>query len=134
MKVMKEQEEKRDSLTYAIIGAAIEVHRALGPGFPESVYEQALCVELRTRSIPYTRQAKINVHYKGELVGSGRIDLLIKDSIIVELKAVDAISPIHITQVLSYLRMTQYDLGLIINFNVRVLKDGGIERVTLAPL
>ena len=80
------------ALTYAIIGAAIEVHRTLGPGFLEAVYEEALCVEMRSRSIPFARQVDIRVDYKGVNVGSGRIDLLVDDTVIVELKAVDAIS------------------------------------------
>ncbi len=112
----------------------MEVHRTLGPGFPESVYEQALCVELRSRGIMYARQVDVQVRYKGEHVGLGRIDLLVNDSVIVEMKAVDAISSVHVGQVLSYLRMTGHQLGLIFNFNVRILRDGGIERITLAPL
>ena len=134
MKTMKEETSNDSALTYAIIGAAMEVHRTLGPGFPESVYEQALCVEMRSRGMPYARQVDVQVRYKGEHVGSGRIDLLVNDSIIVELKAVDSISSVHVGQVLSYLRMTGYQLGLIFNFNVRILRDGGIERITLAPL
>jgi GxxExxY protein len=97
-------------LTYAIIGAAIEVHRTLGPGFPESVYEQALCVEMRSRGLSFARQVDVQVKYKGVHVGSGRIDLLVDDSVIVELKAADAISAVHIAQVLSYLRMTGHPL------------------------
>ncbi|MDQ2784358.1 MAG: GxxExxY protein [Chloroflexota bacterium] len=131
---MKDKTSGEGDLTYAIIGAAMEVHRTLGPGFPESVYEQALCVEMRSRGISYARQVDVQVRYKGEHVGSGRIDLLVNDSVIVELKATDGISAIHVGQVLSYLRMTGHQLGLIFNFNVRLLRDGGIERITLAPL
>jgi GxxExxY protein len=120
------------ALTYAIIGAAMEVHRTLGPGFPEIVHERAFCVELRSRGLLYTRQVEVKVVYKGENVGTGRIDLLVENAVIVELKAVDSIAPIHVTQVLSYLRMTGHQLGLIINFNVRALRDGGIERVALS--
>jgi GxxExxY protein len=134
MKTMKDETSGDGALTYAIIGAAMEVHRTLGPGFPESIYEQALCVEMRSRGLPFARQVGVQVRYKGEHVGSGRIDLLVNDSVIVELKAVDSISDVHIAQVLSYLRMTGHQLVLIFNFNVRILKDGGIERITLAPL
>jgi len=134
MGMMKDEKSGDGALTYAIIGAAIEVHRTLGPGFPEAIYEQALCVEMRSRGIAYARQVDVQVRYKGEHVGSGRIDLLVNDSVIVEMKAVDAISSVHVGQVLSYLRMTGHQLGLIFNFNVRILRDGGIERVTLAPL
>ncbi len=134
MGTMKDEKSGNDTLTYSIIGAAIEVHRTLGPGFPEAIYEQALCVEMRSRGIAYARQVDVQVRYKGEHVGSGRIDLLVNDSVIVEMKAVDAISSVHVGQVLSYLRMTGHQLGLIFNFNVSILRDGGIERVTLAPL
>ncbi len=121
------------ALTYAIIGAAMEVHRTLGPGFMEAVYEEALCVEMRSRSIPFTRQVQVSVDDKGINVGSGRLDRLVDDSVIVELKTVDAIGPIHVAQMLSYLRITRHLLGLILNFNVRALRDGGIERVALSP-
>ncbi len=131
--VMERASEKKDA-SYTIIGAAIEVHRALGPGFSEGTYEQALCIELRARGIPFARQEEVKATYKGEVVGSGRVDLFVDRSVIVELKAVDAIAPIHIAQTLSYMRMTGCRLGLIFNFNVRTLKDGGIERVTLAPI
>jgi len=127
------RENEDSALTYAIIGAAMEVHRTLGPGFMEAVYEEALCVEMRSRGIPFTRQVQVSVDYKGINVGSGRLDLLVDDSVIVELKAVDAIGPIHIAQMLSYLRITRHSLGLILNFNVRALRDGGIERVALSP-
>jgi GxxExxY protein len=134
MKATIDKTREDNTLTYAIIGAAMEVHRALGPGFPESVYEQALCVEMRLRNISFIRQAEVRAIYKGEVVGSGRSDVLVDGAIVLELKAVDAISPVHIAQALSYLRMTGYQLALIFNFNVRTLRDGGIERITLAPL
>ncbi len=120
------------ALTYAIIGAVMKVHRTLGPGFLESVYEEALCVEMRSRPIPFTRQVQVSVDYRIN-VGSGRLDLLVDDIVIVELKAVDAIGPIHVAQILSYLRITRHQLGLILNFNVRALRDGGIEHVALSP-
>ncbi|MCA1666611.1 MAG: GxxExxY protein [Thermomicrobia bacterium] len=127
------QKNEDSALTYAIIGAAMDVHRTLGPGFLEAVYEEALCVEMRSRVIPFTRQVQVSVDYKGTNVGSGRLDRLVDDIVIVELKAVDAIGPIHIAQMLSYLRITGRKLGLILNFNVRTLRDGGIERVALSP-
>lgn len=115
-------------LTGGVIGAAIEVHRMLGPGFLESVYEEALCVELQLRGIPFRRQPVVAVNYKGHLVGEGRLDLLINNTLIVELKAIENLAPIHEAQVLSYLKMTSHPLALLINFNVRVLKDG-IRRI-----
>ena len=129
-----ERKAKEDAWSHAIIGAAIEVHRTLGPGFPETIYEEAFCMELRLREIPFKRQVDVQVHYKGEVVGSGRLDLLVGDSVIVELKAVEALASVHVAQVLSYLRATGHQLGMLFNFNVRILKDGGIERVALSPL
>jgi GxxExxY protein len=119
-----EPAEQLDRLAYAIIGSALEVHKALGPGFLESVYEEALCVELELRRIPFVRQAAVSVAYKGHLVGEGKVDLLVDDAIVVELKAVEALAGIHDAQVISYLKATGYHLGLLINFNARALKDG----------
>jgi GxxExxY protein len=128
------RKEKEDAWSHAIIGAAIEVHRTLGPGFPEAIYEEAFCMELRLREIPFKRQVDVQVRYKGNVVGSGQLDLLIGDSVIVELKAVEALASVHVAQVLSYLRATGHQLGMLFNSNVRILKDGGIERVALSPL
>ncbi|HEX8790001.1 MAG TPA: GxxExxY protein [Polyangiaceae bacterium] len=115
-------------LTRAVIGAAIEVHRVLGPGFSEATYERALCAELGVRGIPYEEQAIVVVRYKDLPVGEMRVDVLVADALILELKAVDAHSPVHVAQVLSYLKATGLPLGLLINFNVRVLRDG-IRRI-----
>ena len=123
--------DEYNRLSHAIIGAAIEVHRSLVPGFLESVYEEALCIELQLRGIAFMRQFEIGIGYKGHTVGSGRVDVLVNNAIIVELKAVDAIAPIHTAQVLSYLRVTGCKLGLLINFNVPILKDG-VHRVALS--
>ncbi len=119
-----EPAERLDRLAYAIIGAALEVHKALGPGFLKSVYEEALCVELELRGIPFVRQAAVSVAYKGHPVGEGKVDLLVDDAIVVELKAVEALAGIHDAQVISYLKATGYHLGLLINFNTRALKNG----------
>ncbi len=127
--MMREPDAELDALVSRVIGAAIEVHRVLGPGFLESVYEAALCAELDERSIAYTRQAVVEVSYKGRPVGDSRLDLLIERRLVVELKAVDALAPIHIAQALSYLRATDFHLALLINFNVARLRDGGIRRV-----
>lgn len=126
--VVREPGQSTDELAHAVIGAAIEVHRLLGPGFLEQVYEDALCVELRLRGLPFERQKIVKVEYKGELVGEGRIDLLVGDRLVVELKAVKAFALIDRAKVLSSLRATRRHLGLLINFNVPVLKDG-IQRV-----
>lgn len=120
-----------DKLAHDVIGAAIEVHRTLGPGFLESVYEEALCVELRLRNIPYQQQYAIAVNYKGNLVGQGRIDILVDSCLIVELKTAQQLQPIHTAQVLSYLKATNHKLALLINFNEPMLKQG-IRRVVLS--
>ena len=120
-----------DKLAHDVIGAAIEVHRVLGPGFVESVYDEALCVELGLRAIPFVRQFTVRVNYKGHPVGSGRIDLLAGGALVVELKAVEALAPVHLAKVLSYLKTTGHQLGLLINFKVAKLKEG-IRRVVLS--
>ncbi len=119
-----------DQIARDVIGAAIEVHRVLGPGFLESTHEEALAVELGIRGLPYERQVAIALAYKGQPVGHQRLDLLVGASVVVELKAVEALLPIHTAQVLSYLRAAGPSLGLLINFNVPVLKQG-IKRLVL---
>ena len=126
-----EPSEELDKLAYAVIGAAIEVHRVLGAGFLESVYQQALGVELHLRRIPFISQAPVAVNYKGASVGEGKLDFLVGNSLIVELKAVENLAPIHNAQVMSYLKMTGHQLGLLINFNVPILKQG-IKRIILS--
>jgi GxxExxY protein len=122
--------EVRD-LSYQIIGAAMEVHRILGAGFLESVYADALSIELEHRQIRFEREVEVSVNYKGRKVGTGRMDLVIDDIIIIELKAVENLRPVHDAQVISYLKMTGYPLGLLINFNVPLLKEG-IRRLILS--
>jgi GxxExxY protein len=123
-------EKEINDLSHGIIGAAIEVHRQLGPGFLESVYEEALCIELGLRNILFTRQFGVEVFYKGHRVGTGFIDLFVDNLIVVELKAVEHFADIHTAQIMSYLKATQSQLGLLMNFNVPVLKDG-IKRIAL---
>ena len=125
-----EPDQRTDDLAKAVIGAAIEVHRLLGPGYLESVYEQALAIELELRGLPFERQKTIHVNYKGQAVGEGRLDLLVGGCLIVELKAVDALAPIHTAQVMSYLKTTRLPLALLINFNVPLLKSG-VKRIVL---
>ena len=126
-----EPSKEADDLARKVIGAAIEVHRALGPGYIESVYEEALAYEISLNNIPYERQVKVKVAYKGHSVGEGRLDLLVAKILPIELKAVEALAPIHQAQLLSYLKMTGLQLGLLINFNVPLLKQG-IKRVILS--
>jgi GxxExxY protein len=114
-----------DELTGGIIGAAIEVHRCLGPGLLESCYEECLAHELQVRSVAFERQKGLPVVYKNVRLECGyRIDLLVDSRIVVELKAIEAIAPVHEAIVLTYLRLSGCNIGLLINFNVAVLKDG----------
>lgn len=124
-------DEGLDRVTEAIIGAAIEVHRELGPGLLESTYEACLAYELAQRGLKVERQKPLPVVYKGLKLDIGyRVDLLVEDRVVVELKAVDHLEPIHEAQLLSYLRLSGCNVGLLINFNVRILKDG-IKRLVL---
>ncbi|MEW6200730.1 MAG: GxxExxY protein [bacterium] len=122
---------KINELTQTIIGAAIEVHRILGPGLLESIYEECLCKELNLLNIPFERQKPMLLEYKGmKLDHDYRLDLLVKDLIVVEIKAVESLLPIHNAQILSYLKLGGWKVGLLINFNVPVLKEG-IRRLVL---
>jgi len=120
-----------DRLAHGVIGAAIEVHSVLGPGYLESVYEEAMSIELGLRGIPFSRQADIAVSYKGQQVGKGTMDLLVGGTLVVELKAVSDLAPVHKAQVMSYLKASDNKLGLLINFNVALLRDG-IRRIVLS--
>lgn len=114
-----------NKITESIIGAAIEVHRTLGPGLLESAYEECLCHELDLRNIPYEKQKQLPVVYKGKTLDCGyRLDLLVDDVVVVEIKAVQELLPIHEAQVLTYLRLGNWRVGLLINFNVPLLKRG----------
>ncbi len=117
-------------LTEQIIGCAIEVHRQLGPGLLESIYERALLFELKAHGVPAESQVLVPIIYKGERLGEHRMDIVVDGKVIVELKAVDRIEPVFEAQLLSYLKLTNQRLGLLINFNVPVLKNG-IKRVIL---
>lgn len=127
----REPSEQIDELAHRTIGAAIEVHKTLGPGYLEGVYEEALVVELERRQISTRRQHGFAINYKRHEVGQGRLDLLVADQLIVELKAVESLLPIHQAQLISYLKALDKPLGLLINFNVEVLKHG-IKRVILS--
>jgi GxxExxY protein len=129
--MLKEPSPDHDEIARQVIGAAIEVHRELGPGFIEGVYESALQAEFELRGIPYKQQLTIGVEYKGLSVGEGRPDFLVHDAVVVELKAVEALHPVHTAQVISYLKAAKLQLGLLINFNVPLLKSG-IKRIVLS--
>jgi len=122
--------EQLNSITEKIIGCAIEVHKNLGPGLLESIYEKAICCEFDLRGIKYESQVMIPIIYKGKQLGEHRLDLLVENEIIVELKAVERHEPVFEAQLLSYLKLTEKHLGLLVNFNVPVLKSG-IKRIIL---
>jgi GxxExxY protein len=123
--------EERDPLTGAVIAAALVVHRLLGPGLLESLYQRALCHELHLRGIPFQAQRPVSVGYKGVSLGDGlRLDMVVADQLIAELKAVEKLLPIHEAQLITYLKLAGLHVGLLINFNVRLLKEG-IKRMVL---
>lgn len=123
-----------DQLTDRVIGGAIEVHRQLGPGLLESTYESCLCWELQSAGIEFARQLELPIRYKGNCVQAGyRLDLLIENVLIVELKSIDRIEPIHKAQLLTYLRLSGLQVGLLINFNTPLLKDGVVRIVNNLP-
>lgn len=123
-----EPESEFDELARSVVRAAIEVHRILGPGYLEAVYDEALAIELALRGMTFERQVPLPLRYKGRTVGNSRLDLLVGGRLVVELKACDALIPVHTAQLLSYLKASREQLGLLINFNVRFLRHG-IRRV-----
>jgi GxxExxY protein len=129
MDLTRDEEIKRTDLSGELIGAAIEVHRELGPGLLEAAYEECLVQELMARDIPFTPQVEIPIVYKGDKLSQAfRLDLLIRNRLVVEIKAVDRLLPVHSAQVITYLRLGGYPIGLLINFNVTALRHG-IKRV-----
>ena len=128
---MSEVDPEMDRLTEAIIGAAIEVHRELGPGLTENLCEEALCHELDLRGIAYKRQVPVAVTYKAKRIGDNRIDLIVEDRVIVELKSCESLNNVHRAQLICYLRIKKLKVGLLINFNVAMLRDG-VKRVVLS--
>ena len=123
--------EANDALSGRVIGLAFEVHRTLGPGLLESIYELALCRELADANIKFARQKEIQVRYKGQLLGVGfRVDVLVQSSLVVELKAVDKLTNLHTAQLISYLKILGLKRGLLLNFNSAPLKQG-IRRVSV---
>lgn len=122
--------EEFDKLTERIIACAIEVHRNLGPGLLEGTYEEALCIELHDAGLKYQRQLCFPIVYKGRNLGEYRLDLLIEDTVIVEVKSIERSNPVFEAQLLTYLKVTGKKIGLLMNFNSRLLRDG-IKRFVL---
>ena len=127
----QEPDKDLNHLARSVIGAGIEVHRHLGPGLTEPLYEAAFKLELSLRGIPFKSQIWLTVSYKDHPLGKRRIDLIVDDRLVVELKSVEKLAPVHSAQLISYLRLTGYHLGLLINFNVALLKEG-VKRVVLS--
>lgn len=121
---------ENDILTQKIIGAAIEVHRTLGPGLLESIYEEALCHEFDLRGIKFLRQVEIDVIYKDKVIKGQRIDILVENEVIVEIKSLSKLPEVSTAQILSYLKATGLKRGLLINFGAKMLRDG-IKRISL---
>jgi GxxExxY protein len=123
------ENEERDPLTRQIIGAAIEVHRVLGPGLLERIYENALCIELDARGLEFAQQVRVPAIYKGRSIGNYYVDLIVERAVIVEVKCVVTIAPVIEAQLITYMRLTKKRRGLILNFHAAVLKDGITRRV-----
>ncbi len=119
-----------NAVTQRIIGCAIEVHRVLGPGLLETMYEAAMCIEFDDAGVTYDRQTRLPAYYKGRLLGEYRVDLVVENLVLVEIKAIDRFNPIFEAQLLTYLRLTGKRIGLLINFNSRLVKDG-VKRLIL---
>jgi GxxExxY protein len=125
---MREIDEALNIVSERVIGAAIEVHKTLGPGHLEKIYERALSLELDIREIPFERQCGFSTIYKDREIGRSTVDLIVADSVVVELKAAKKIMPAHEAQIISYLKVSRNDLGLLLNFGASTMKDG-VERI-----
>lgn len=125
---VRQLDDALETLTHAVIGAAIEVHQLLGPGLPEVVYRNSLSHELTLRGVQHVVEARVPILYKGLAVGEGHVDLLVDDRLVLELKVVDQLGGIHKAQVIAYLSALNLQLGLLLNFNVAMMVDG-IRRV-----
>lgn len=130
---MREPHAELDELARRVIGAAIRVHKQLLAGFPESVYGNALAIELSNEGLTFQREYPVAVVYDGQVVGEGRVDFFVEGRLVVELKAVEAITNVHMGQVISYLKMVKEPLGLILNFRVARMKDG-VHRVVYSDM
>lgn len=124
------EKDKRDPLTYEIIGGAIEVHKALGPGLLENAYEQCLAIELSDRGLEVCRQVPVPVFFKGRQIDLAyRMDMLVNDLVVLELKAVEKLMPVHEVQLMTYMRLSGRKTGLLINFHTPYLRDSIVRRV-----
>jgi GxxExxY protein len=129
LKVSSPLSEEQEALVTDTIGCCIRVHRALGPGLLETIYSRAVAIELRAAGIRFDREQRYPVRYRGELLCDQRLDFVIAGTLVLEIKSIEAIAPIHHSQLLSYLRVSKLRIGLLMNFNVAVLKDGLVRKV-----
>jgi GxxExxY protein len=129
LKVSSPLTEDVERLMHAIIGHCINVHRDLGPGLVERIYSRALGIELKASGIAFEREKRYEVRYRGELVGAQRLDLVVNKQVVLEVKAVEQLAPIHHKQILNYMRVAGLRAGLLINFNVAILPDGLSRKV-----
>ena len=130
LRVKSDLPVETEDLATRVIGCCIDVHRALGPGLLEKIYARAVCIELDHAGILYQREREIPVTYRGELLCQQRLDIVVADQIILEIKSVEHINPVHRAQLTTYLRISKIRLGLLFNFNVAILQDG-IKRIIL---
>jgi len=128
LKIPSPLTEATEDLVHRTIGCAITVHRTLGPGLLESIYARALCIELGVVGIPFEREREYEVSYRGETLCHQRLDIVVADTIALEIKAVQHLDPVHRAQLLAYLRVSGLPVGLLMNFNVVVLQDG-VKRI-----
>lgn len=124
LRIDNQLDDQTEILIRNIIGAAIEVHRELGPGYLEKIYEQAMALELKHRGLAYATQVPVAVYYKGEKIRGQVLDMVVEGKVILELKSVEVILPIHEAQILSYLKSTDFSAGLLINFKEKLVKNG----------
>lgn len=121
---MERENSELNAITERVIGCALEVHRTIGPGFLESVYESALVIEFERNGLGYERQKSLELEYRGQIIGEYRLDLLVDNRVVVELKSVERHNPLYEAQLLSYMKLGGYPLGLLLNFNTKLLKHG----------
>ena len=122
--------QNQGPLTHEIVGAALEVHRALGPGLLEELYEDAVCIELAEQELKHERQRRVGVVFKGRDIGDMVADIVVDNAVIVELKSVESLNQIHFAKLMTYMKLMSLNKGLLINFNLRFLREG-IKRVVL---
>ena len=132
LRLQSDLSDEEELTAREVVGAALAIHRALGPGYLESFYRKAMCVELKARRLAFECEKAVEVSYRGELLGTHRIDLIVQGLLVVELKAVERLETVHRNQVVAYLRATRLRLGLLVNFNTALLKHG-LQRVVSSP-